>query len=130
MRNEERSLSVRKGRNGKGEFVYDNIYTYPEISELMSGVKMREVRKARNSFESKLKDADCSKPSEMVKTLSFRRGIGEDEARMTIARRMLAFGDVSSFTEKSYMDFFDITGSGAAEKADKELGKLVLGNNL
>ncbi|MBD3379580.1 MAG: hypothetical protein GF408_03855 [Candidatus Omnitrophica bacterium] len=118
-----------KAREGKGAFVYDNLYTYPEIARMMSNATIKDVRKARNIFENGMRERAFPAPSARVKELSSRRGVPEEEARMAVARRMLAFGDVSSFTARGYAEIFDIQGPCALSRADRELKRLTGENN-
>ena len=108
-----------KAGDGKGAYVFDNLFTYPEIAALMKKVTWKGVEKAKLDAIAKLQAIALVGPVEQAEQLSVKRNIDISEARQIVARRMLTFGDAGYFTAKSYSKTFNITETEAKAELEK-----------
>ncbi len=116
-----RTDTTRDGQtdwNGK-VYVYDNQYTYPQVSDLMKGVKMEDVEQARQNAVANLRTTDRMSGAELAQRLSDARGISIESARELVARRMLVFGDIQYFYDTTYMDTFGVSKDKAEQEVDE-----------
>ena len=134
---EMRTDASRDGQaDWKGEvYVYDNGYTYGQISKLMAdNVSKQQVDGEKQKSIGSLDHVLAVSPKEAAQKLLARRtaaaeafrAAGEnelaentaitfEEAAQLVAHRMLKFGDIESFTPQSYANTFGISIERARE---------------
>jgi hypothetical protein len=115
------------GPDGKGLWIYDNIYLYSEMAEKISGVRISDAESAKRRYVDLLfrengsskpqADILSSDPGKRASLLARRRDISVSLARMEIVRRMLMFGDLDSVDAGKYSLMFGIE----TEDAEKEI---------
>jgi phosphomannomutase len=99
----------KKGPEGKGAYIFDNLFTYKEIARFNSKVKIKDALNTRQRFMQNITEEDIfdSSPS-LVRELTKRRKISPVDARKIVAHRMLIFGDAEYFTYESYAQEFEV----------------------
>ncbi|KJJ85125.1 conserved hypothetical protein, secreted [Candidatus Omnitrophus magneticus] len=91
-------------RNGEKDWkgnipVYDNLYTYPEVAELMKGkgVTVETVENTKRQYKDELLKSGIILGNEIslykqAETLAHKRNIAEELARLEISYRIIEFG--------------------------------------
>ena len=98
-----------KGPEGKGVFVFDNMFTYRQIACLNNKVSISDSIRTKEKYMEDLKESEAFISGEtLASDLSKRRKIEISEARKCIAHRMIIFGDINFFTIDKYSEFFGV----------------------
>ena len=99
----------KKGPEGKGAFVFDNMFTYKQIAYFNNKVSIPDSKRTKESFMEGLNGIEVFDSGEtLAAELSKRRKIEKAEARKIVAHRMMIFGDIDFFTIEKYAKMFGV----------------------
>ncbi len=108
----------KRGPEGKGAFVFDNMFTYKQIADLNSEIKIKDSVDIKRKYAGSIGKKDIPVPGRILADeLAEKRDIGVKDARKIISHRMLLFGDKEFFTFDSYAEEFGVSKA----IAEKEL---------
>lgn len=119
-----------KANDGKGEYIFDNFYTYPEIADLMKGLTMQQVNEVKqklvrwwmdpSDFHNPLNSNIYLSNRDKAYDLAEKTGIDISEARMRVAHRMLTSGEYEELSPIDYATYLlDVSNPEAVKESTK-----------